>query len=208
MKLLRRTLVVLAGLLLAASACRAQSPDPIWSQWETSAVETRGPEQAAGLLLYFHGFGSVDSFRDPIPSIFTEMARVATWDILRINRQRFADYEWEDDNILRFVAERIAEARWNGYKQIIVAGYSRGGWLALSAATLPDVDAAIGLAPGTGRHDRADLERTRDLLAQGLSGAKAKRIATFFFEGDPVEELTVGRAVAVPRRPTSSGGMR
>ncbi len=205
MKLLRRTLVVLAGLLLTDSACRAQSLDPVWSQWETSAVAKRGPERAAGLLLYFHGFGPEDAFRHPVPTIFTEMAKVATWDILRINRQRFADFEQHDDMILGFLAKRIAEARQDGYKQIIVAGYSRGGWLALLAATLPDIDAAIGLAPGTGSDKPAELERTRDALAQKLAGARAKRVAAFFFEGDPIEELSERRAVAVRRGLQNSG---
>src|SRR5260370_3909642 len=93
----------------------------------------------------------------------------------------------------------IAKVRRDGYKKIIVAGYSRGGWLALLAATLPDVDAAIGLAPGTGSHEPAERERTRDVLAQKLAGARAKRIATFFFADDPREELCERRAVALRR---------
>jgi hypothetical protein len=77
MKLLRRTLVVLAGLLLTGSACRAQDFGFVWSEWERSAVERRGPERAEGLLLYFHGFGVQHAYLHPIPPIFTEMAKVA-----------------------------------------------------------------------------------------------------------------------------------
>jgi pimeloyl-ACP methyl ester carboxylesterase len=205
MKLLRRTLVALAGLLLTESAGRAQDFGFVWSEWETSAVERRGPEQAEGLLLYFHGFGGQHAYLDPIPSIFTEMAKVAAWDVMRINRLPIADSEAQDDSILGLVAKRIAEARRNGYKKIIVAGYSRGGWLALLAATLPDVDAAIGLAPGTGSHEPAERERTRDVLAQKLAGARAKRIATFFFADDPREELCERRAVALRRGLQNSG---
>lgn len=204
MKVLRGILLVLACLLLTDSACRAQSFSPAWSEWETSAVERRGPERAGGLLLYFHGFGAADSFQRPIPIIFTEMAKVATWDILRINRLPSADSEAEDDDILGFVAVRIAQARLDGYKRIIVAGYSRGGWLALLAANLP-VDAAIGLAPGTGSHARQELERTRDRLAEMLASARAKRVAAFFFEGDPVEDLSERRAAAIRRGLQNSG---
>jgi dienelactone hydrolase len=198
MKLLRRSLIALAGLPLTCRASRARSISPAWSEWETSAVEKRGPERAAGLLLYFHGSGAPDMFRGPIPLIFIEMAKAATWDILRINRLSDEDVEAADDDLLSFVAIRIAQARQQGYKRIIVAGYSRGGWLALLAATLP-VDAAIGLAPGTGPHTIPELERTRDLLAQTLAGARAKRVAAFFFEGDPVEDLSERRATAVRR---------
>jgi pimeloyl-ACP methyl ester carboxylesterase len=205
MKLLRGTLVVVAGLLLTASAGRAQDFGFVWSEWETVAVEKRGPERAEGLLLYFHGFGVWHAYLHPIPRIFTEMANVAAWDVMRINRLPIADNEDQDDDILGLVAKRVGEARRSGYKKIIVAGYSRGGWLALLAAKLPDVDAAIGIASGTGSHAPAERERTRDLLAQKLAGAGAKRIAAFFFDGDPVEELTVRRAVAVRRGLQNSG---
>jgi hypothetical protein len=50
------------------------------------------------------------------------------------------------------------------------------------AATLPDVNAAIGLAPGTGSYEQVEMERTRDVLAQKLAGARAKYVAAFFFE--------------------------
>jgi dienelactone hydrolase len=133
------------------------------------------------------------------------MAKTATWDILRINRLPHIDREAADDDILRFVANRISEARRDGYKKIIVAGYSRGGWLALSAATLPDVDAAIGLAPGTAGINRQALERTRDVLAHKLAGARTKRVAAFFFDGDPREDVSERRAAAIRRGLEKSG---
>jgi|SRR3981081_2988267 hypothetical protein len=104
MKLLRRTLVVLAGLLLTGSACRAQDFGFVWFEWERSAVERRGPERAEGLLLYFHGFGVQHAYLHPIPPIFTEMAKVAAWDVMRINRLPIADSEAQDDDILGLVA--------------------------------------------------------------------------------------------------------
>jgi pimeloyl-ACP methyl ester carboxylesterase len=90
-------------------------------------------------------------------------------------------------------------ARQVGYRQIIVAGQSRGGWLALLAATLPGVDAAIATAPGTGSYSTEGLEQTRDRLAQRLTGARARRIAAFFFDGDMAEDVPERRAVAVRR---------
>jgi pimeloyl-ACP methyl ester carboxylesterase len=90
-------------------------------------------------------------------------------------------------------------ARQVGYRQVIVAGGSRGGWLALLAATLPGVDAAIGTAPGTGSYSTEGLEQTRDRLAQRLTGAKARRIAAFFFDGDLAEDVPERRALAIRR---------
>jgi pimeloyl-ACP methyl ester carboxylesterase len=200
MKVFRRTMAALAGLLLTCGACRAHDPVSVWSVWETSAVEKQGPASAAGLLLYFHGYaGLLDLTQFPISQLFAEMATVAGWDVLRINRLPTADLEPDDDNILRFVADRITMARQVGYKRIIVAGGSRGGWLALLAATLPGVDAVIGTAPGTGSYSKEGLEQTRDRLAQRLTGAKARRIAAFFFDGDLAEDVPERRAVAIRR---------
>jgi pimeloyl-ACP methyl ester carboxylesterase len=200
MKVFRRMMAALAGLLLTCGACHAQDPVSVWSVWETAAVERRGPASAAGLLLYFHGYaGLLDLTQFPMSQLFVEMATVAGWDVLRINRLPVADLEPDDDNILRFVADRITMARQVGYKRIIVAGGSRGGWLALLAATLPGVDAAIGTAPGTGSYSTEGLEQTRDRLAQRLTGAKARRIAAFFFDGDLAEDVPERRAVVLRR---------
>jgi pimeloyl-ACP methyl ester carboxylesterase len=204
MRGLRRVLLVLAGLLCAADACSAQNLSLIWSEWETSAVQRQGPQQADGIFLYFHGRSSRDVTGNPILSIFIEMANVANWDILRINRHPFADCEESDDDILQVVADRVRRARDDGYKKVVVGGGSGGGWLALRAATLPGVDAAIGLAPGTA-YGRYDLIRTRDILAEDLTRAGAKRIAIFFFEGDLLERLEERRSVAIRRSLEKSG---
>lgn len=66
------------------------------------------------------------------------------------------------------------------------------------AATLP-VDAVIGLAPGTGSYTAQSPEKTRDVLARLPAGAKAKRVAAFFFEGDRLEAVEERRAVAIRR---------
>lgn len=202
MMIVARALLLLTGSTLIGNSCHAQILKFTWSEWETTAVERRGPDLAQGLLLFFHGRSERDVTGWPIPVLFAEMARIAKWDILRINRLPFFDQE-PDDDILQIVADRVTQARQDGYKRVIVAGQSRGGWLALQAATLPGVDAAIGLAPGTGIKTRAELERTRALLAERLAHTKGKRIAAFFFEGD--WDVSEGRAEAIRRGLQRSG---
>lgn len=194
MSSLARILLTLVSFLLVGGTCRAQNFNFVWAEWGTTALEKRGPDVADGLLIYFHGAGIAGADKLPIPSIFVEMAKVATWDILRINRLPIADLASQDDEILQFTAEQVTRARRDGYKRIFIAGHSRGGWLALSAASLENVDGVVGLAPGTSTLETEVLERYRDLLARRLSASKVRRIAAFFFEGDPRENTRPSRA--------------
>jgi pimeloyl-ACP methyl ester carboxylesterase len=199
-------IVFVLSCVLATGSLGQANLSLIWAEWETSAPPKQGPEHADGLLLYFHGRGGTwgDQPKTRILPILEEMAKVANWDVLRINRHAFADTERSDDDILQFVAERVARARQDGYKKIVVGGGSGGGWLALLAAAVPGVDAAIGFAPGTA-YGRSELIRTRDVLAERLARAKATRIAVFFFEGDLLENLEVRRSVAIRRGLVASG---
>jgi dienelactone hydrolase len=201
MSVFNRLIVVLVALLAAQGLARAEGPDAlIWCQWETGEVEKLGPEEAAGVLFYFHGYvGRRDTTALPIPQIFTTMAKAAKWNVIRVNRHHEADLEVDDGRILEVVSSRVAEARREGYRYVVLAGWSRGGWLALTAATLDRVDAVVGIAPGVGGASTAELEGTRDRLAQRLRQAKAPRIAAFFFDGDWLEDVPERRAIVIRR---------
>ena len=179
----------LPGMLLAGGACRAQGSIDVWAAWAASPFEILGPEEAHGVLLYLHAEGLEDQ---PVAPIFAEMARVAQWDVLRINRRSFVDIEANDAALLEFISSQSDRVRRSGYSRVVVGGISRGGWLALSAATLSGLDAVIGLAPGAAGSDPAELERTSPALARHLVDAKTRRIAAFFH----AEALDVRRALA------------
>jgi pimeloyl-ACP methyl ester carboxylesterase len=194
-------LLLLSATFLAAET-RAQWF--VWSTWDAKYSERRGPQSADGLLVYLHGRtpGNLDTL--PIPGVFVQMARTARWDILRVNRLPHIDAHWEDDGLLKFLSAEIERARRDGYGRVIIAGHSRGGWLALSAASLSSVDGVIGLAPGTLDFTAESLKESslmwqRDELARRLLAAEAKRIAVFFFDGDPFDQIAEGRAAATRR---------
>jgi len=191
----------LPGLLLASGVCRSEEVTSVWSEWATSPFAIRGPEEADGLLLYLHEEGLEDQ---PVALVFVEMARVAQWDVLRINRRPFANHEANDSSVLEFVSERIDHVRRMGYGRVVVGGISRGGWLALSAATLPGVDAVISLAPGTTDFDQRE-ERTRIVPVHRLAAARAKRVAVFFFEGDSHPDMAEHGTAAVRRALQGTG---
>jgi hypothetical protein len=200
MKVARRASFGLSGALLVDGACRAQGSITVWSEWAYGPWERQGPEEASGLLLCLHEEGLEEQ---PVALIFAAMARIAGWDILRVNRRVSVDVEANDVDILDFISTRIERARSEGYRHVTVGGISRGGWLALLAATLSGVDAAIGLAPGTA--DASDAKDRMRVLADRLAAAKAKRIAVFFFAGDPRIDGTGADAVAVRRALLQTG---
>jgi pimeloyl-ACP methyl ester carboxylesterase len=165
-----------------AIACHAQL---VSSAFEEHDVPKLGPQAAEGLLIYLHGRGGWDIDKDRIPSVLIAMAKIAKWDVLRVIRVPFVDIASEDDNQREFIGREVDRAHGDGYRKIYVAGGSRGGWLALVSAALDSVDGVIAMAPST----TTDLAWQRDELARRLSLARTKRIAVFFFEGDPREEV-------------------
>jgi hypothetical protein len=178
----RRTILALPGALLVDHACRARDAPSVWAEWATAPFDIKGPGEAGGLFIYLHEEGREDS---PVALIFAEMARVAQWDVMRINRQLHVDYQENDAAILEFVSDRVDHMRRQGYDQIIVGGISRGGWLALSASSIAGVDAVIGLAPRTKTLDAGEHKSGLDVLAPRLADGRATRIAAIFVDENP-----------------------
>ena len=197
MRLGWKTLLVVVALLMgSAGACRAQQGRLAWSEWETDAVQRLGAQQASRLLVHIEAEASGES-RNALPVILVALARVAKWDILRVNLDPSVDLEARHDEILGFLAERIATARGEGYRQIAVSGLAQGASVALAASTLPGVDASIGLAPtlASAHATGGDFQSWAKLL----QGARARRIAAFFFAGDPHDDSAERRAAGLRR---------
>lgn len=194
---MRRT--ILAILVSIASTHPLRAHDFIWSQWETAALRQKGPDVADGLLVYFHGAGPLAADRLPIVPFFVEVAREANWDILRINRLPFVDYDTADADILAVVEAKVEEARRAGYRRVVLGGHSRGGWLALAGSSLANVDGVVGLAPASPLLGGQSADREAAILAARMSQGRAPRIAAFFFEGDPRENTNERRALMVRR---------
>lgn len=108
MNVTRRTMLGLPGMLLAGGACRAQGATDVWAAWAASPFEIVGPEEAHGVFLYLHAEGLEDQ---PLPLIFAEMAKVAKWDVLRINRRSSVDIEANDAALLEFVSGQVDRVR-------------------------------------------------------------------------------------------------
>ena len=198
-----RTLLAILVWITGTHALRAQ--DFVWSQWETTAVRQKGPEAADGLLVYLHGYGPAAPDKLLIVPFFMEVAQTANWGILRIKRLPFVDIDTADADILAVAEAKIAEARRMGYRRVVLGGHSRGGWLALSGASLANVDGIVGLAPASPWFRNESPDRQAATLAARMSQARVPRIAAFFFEGDPAEDTSESRALTIQRALETSG---
>jgi len=181
-------------LVLATSAAGAET-DPLacnqqpgnryfWLERAFCDLPSSGPERANGAIIWNHGIsGTTQSWMAPAPPAF-RLLQARGWDVIMLKRHHAA----EGNNALsRTVQRTLDEAKAlkkAGYKKVVLAGQSFGGYVTLEAIdTAPDIDAAIALAPGVrassaaGRLDASVTDRI-------LQSAKVGRLALVFPKHD------------------------
>ena len=96
-------------------------PEPYWSM--------RGPQRAAGLIVWSHGYlagkNATESAPQPWVGRFTNLG----YDLYRFDREWIND--WPGDATA--LADAMAKARQLGYRRILLAGQSAGAWVSLAA---------------------------------------------------------------------------
>jgi pimeloyl-ACP methyl ester carboxylesterase len=186
--------VVLALLPTAAGAASAdeltcgQEPGNrfFWIERAFCDLPSNGPERANGIVIWNHGiYRTLESWRAPAPPAF-RLLQARGWDVIMLKRHNLA----EVDNVLyrtvRRTLQEVAAARKQGYRKVVLAGQSFGGYVSLEAIdTSADIDAAVAFAPGsrasgaTGRLDPGITDRI-------LQRAKVGRLALVFPKDDDV----------------------
>jgi pimeloyl-ACP methyl ester carboxylesterase len=198
-----RLILLLLPLCFAAAAPLPAAP-PLHP---SPAFTPAGPEQARGALVWLHG--SYDAVGVPTPP--AEQAWVARlarrgYDIWRFDRTPGQDPLIQGGEAL---LRGLAGLRHGGYRRVIVAGYSRGGFIALAALAHPDlVDALAAISPaahGTRAERRAQaMSDFRDRLA---AAAGPMRFALVQLDDDPFDPDADGRA-AVAHEAVARAGLR
>ena len=156
-----------------------------------------GPSRAAGAVLWSHA-GDAPRPTDPTPPPFVDVMRAAGHDVFRLERAP------QGDTVAAGVAAVVASARdlrTRGYRRVVLAGQSAGGWISLAAvASAPGLaEAVIATAPaayGSRTADPARAERNRDELLRILGSVRDTRVMLFFFDGDDFDPGGRGEAVA------------
>ncbi len=146
-----------------------------------------GPAAALGVIVWSHGKQGVDvDVRGLQPPPFLRAFNNAGFDIVRFDRAPRVDL------VLRargWLEDELPALRRLGYRRVVAAGQSRGGWTSLQMLDTPGlVDAVIALSPAAhGRGADSDLLAQDDDLRAIVAGAApgAARVAVAQFEGDP-----------------------
>jgi hypothetical protein len=171
---------------------RETVPDPRFLWW--------GPARAQGVVLWAHGrnTGGEDS-RGRQPQAWLRHLNNAGYDIWRFDRDPAADFVARAAGWMR---ADLAALRAQGYRRVVAAGQSRGGWNALQALDTPGLaEVAIAIAPAAlGTMDEAGQARQMAALrgvVAAATGAAATRVAVANFRDDPFDGLPEERAAVL-----------
>jgi hypothetical protein len=148
----------------------------------------RGPAAAKGVVVWSHGTGSDDARRYPAhPDV--RMLNNSGWDVYAYPRHPASDRR---DVGIAGIARGMRGISGAGYKKIVLAGQSRGGWQSLTALAGPiHPFAVIAAAPGAhgglgSSNQLKQLSEFKELLTDANN--PAVRVALFLFDKDEFDD--------------------
>ncbi len=192
--LIRRILIAGLLLLVPAGAGRGDQYTTLIADHHTAA--NRGPSQAIGAVIWNHA-GEAPRQADSAPAVFVGLLRDAGFDIFRLERRVEGDKIRASTQALIQAAQDL---RARGYRRIVLAGQSAGGWISLGAAASPGLtDVVIATAPaafGKVSDDPVRADRNRDDLVRMVGRLERTRVMVFLFDGDDFDPGARGAALA------------
>jgi pimeloyl-ACP methyl ester carboxylesterase len=194
-------LVLVLALSLTAAAPLPDAP-PLHP---SPAFTQAGPEQARGVVVWLHG--GYDSDTEPLPPVQDWVARLARrgYDIWRFDRTPGQDPLIAGGDAL---VRGIATLRGGGYRRVIVAGQSRGAFIALAALAHPElVDAVAAISPAAhGTRPERRAQAMADFRDRLDAARGPMRFALVQLDDDPFDLDPDGR-VAVAREAAARPGI-
>ena len=177
MAMIFRIVLCLAALLAPCLAAAEPSLVPILPE-----RPMLGGASAKGAVIWSHG-ATPRPEATPHP-FYLEMLAQQGWDVFRLNRQPS-----DSPKSAQAAAEQADKLRAEGYRSIVLAGQSFGGWLSLAAAARTKIDAVIATAPAAYGRDAANdnwqLNATN--FYRLLERMNRTRVMLFFFADDPFD---------------------
>ena len=171
--------LALALLLIAGSAAAATELRPGYDD-----RAPRGPATARGVVIWNHGLGADFEASGPSPYLMDELWD-AGYDVARLWRDRAGD---RLEGAATALIDTGRQLRARGYREVIAAGQSFGGWIAFAATGRSSgvFDVVLALAPAA--HGQVGRSRDYELNADNLYAlAEAllpTRVLAAFFADD------------------------
>jgi pimeloyl-ACP methyl ester carboxylesterase len=138
-------------------------PEPYW--------ENKGPQAAAGLIVWSHGYMSGRDATASAPQGQVAYFTVSGYDLYRFDREWIRDWPGDATQL----ADAVRQAKATGYKRVILAGQSAGAWVSM-AATLrgAPVDGVISVSAAHHGEvkDMHDVTKARSEWQQIVKGIK------------------------------------
>ncbi len=167
-----------------------------------------GPAASRGVVVWSHGkSGDVDN-RGLQPPPFLRAFNNAGFDVVRFDRAPLVDNPVRAAGWLR---EELPALRRSGYRTVVAAGQSRGGWTSLQALdTAGLADVVIAASPAAhGSGGSTNLLAQDDDLRQLVADAAPSRTRVAFvqFSADPFMSDAEMRVRLVERLRPKTGGL-
>jgi pimeloyl-ACP methyl ester carboxylesterase len=96
-------------------------PEPYW--------DNKGPGSAAGLIVWSHGYMLGRDATQSAPQGEVSYFTAKGYDLYRFDRQYIRDWAGDATQL----AEAVRQAKAMGYRRVILAGQSAGGWVSMAA---------------------------------------------------------------------------
>jgi pimeloyl-ACP methyl ester carboxylesterase len=158
-----------------------------WIERAFCDLPPNGPEQAKGIVIWNHGISATtEQWRAPVPPVF-RLLQVRGWDVVIIKRHNLAEANWNVSlySSVGRTLEQVRHERQRGYRRIVLAGQSFGGYITLDAAEQSaDVFGVIAMAPGVREASASGRSLDPTLTERGLQRLKVERVALVFPKND------------------------
>jgi len=151
-------------------------PEPYW--------ENKGPQAAAGLIVWSHGYMGGKDATQSAPQGQVANFTQQGYDLYRFDRQWIRDWPGDATQLV----DAVRQAKAMGYRRVILAGQSAGAWVSL-AATYRGAPADGVISVSAAHHgemkDMTDMTRPRSEWQQIVRGIKpGPRIVVVIFKDD------------------------
>jgi pimeloyl-ACP methyl ester carboxylesterase len=151
-------------------------PQPYW--------ENKGPQAAAGLIVWSHGYMSGRDATSSAPQGQVGSFTAHGYDLYRFDREWIRDWPGDATQL----ADAVRQAKALGYRRVILAGQSAGGWVSLAATMRgAPVDGVISVSAAHHGEvkDMRDVSVARSEWQQIVRGIKpGPRLVVVNFVGD------------------------